>query len=262
MAMQSRMQLIPSTGVLIGALAAAVVAAVLVNLYIAGVKSQYTEGAVSIYVLKEPLKEGQPLLAKHLTVKRYPAAFKDAFEKAMKPGDEGLLKDRTAPRNMGEGQPIFYGDLYGEDITELPVIVGRGYDLLTIPVQADSSPGRQLQPGSYVRIYAVFDDDPDPRKELPIIREVIRNVQVRAVDGSTRPIPADKRARYDNISILVTQDQAQKLLQIQQVTLQKQFTITVTQRPEQMEDLEPEINREVLKYIEPSRLTAPAPPVS
>ncbi|HUX15646.1 MAG TPA: hypothetical protein VMW52_04185, partial [Phycisphaerae bacterium] len=77
-----------------------------------------------------------------------------------------------------------------------------------------------------------------------------------------RPIPADKRARYDNISILVTQDQAQKLLQIQQVTLQKQFTITVTQRPEQMEDLEPEINREVLKYIEPERLTAPAPPVS
>ncbi len=260
MAMQSRMQLIPSTGVLIGAVAAAVVAAVLVNLYIAGVKSQYTEGAVSIYVLKEPLKEGQLLLPKHLTVKRYPAAFKDAFEKALKPGDEGLLKDQTAPRNMGEGQPIFYGDLYGEDITELPVIVGRGYDLLTIPVQADSSPGRLLQPGGYVRIYAIFNDaPPGSRTEVPKTLEVIRNVQVRAVDGSSRPIPSDKRTRYDNISILVTQDQAQKLLQIQQVTLQKQFTITVTQRPEQTEDLEPEINTEVLKYIEPERMTAPAP---
>jgi len=260
MAARTSMQLVPSTGVLIGAVLAAVVAAVLVNLYIAGVKSQYTAGAVSIFVLKEPVKEGQPLLPKQFRAVTVPAAFRDAFEKALKPGDEQMLSGKTAPRNMGEGQPIFYGDLYAEAITELPVIVGRGYDLVTIPIQSDSAGG--LQPGGYVRIFGVFDDDPDPRKEQPATVEVLRNVQVRLVDGSAKPIPADKRARYDNISILVTEDQAKKLLQIEQVMLQKQFIITGTRRPEQMEDLEPEINREVLKYIEPERLTAPAPPLS
>lgn len=226
MAMQSRMQLIPSTGILIGAIAAGIAAAFLVNLYIAGVKSEYTEGAIEIYVLKEPLEEGQPLLEKHLKTVRIPSVFEEAFKGALKPIDKGLLKDQTAPRKMGAGQPIFYGDLYDVGIMELPVIVGRGYDLVTIPIETRSASG--LQPGGYVRIYAVFDDDPDPRKELLMIRDVLRNVQVRAVDGSTRPIPADKRARYDTISILVTEDQALKIRQLQQVMSQKEFTIDLS----------------------------------
>jgi len=259
MAASSRMQLIPSTGVLVGAIAAGVVAAVLVNVYIGSVESRYTAGSMSIYVLKEPVKEGQPLLVKQLTTVRVPRIFEKAFEKALKPGEEGYLRDKTAPRSMGEGQPVFYGDLYEEGVLELPINPARGYDLLTIPVQSDNSPGRQLQPGGYVRLYAVFDLDPDPRKEQRETLDVIENVQVRAVDGSTRPIPADKRARYDNISILVTQAQAKQLLQIQDVMVEKSFIVTVTHRPERVEELEPKINPDVLRFIE-SRGTVPPLP--
>ena len=255
MAASSRMQLIPSTGVLLGAIAAGVVAAVLINVYIGSVESRYTAGSMSIYVLKEPVKEGQSLLAKQLTTVRVPRIF----EKALKPGEEGYLRDKTAPRSMGEGQPIYYGDLYEEGVTELPVNPGQGYDLLTIPVQSDNSPGRQLQPGGYVRLYTVFDLDPDPRKEQRETLDVIENVQVRAVDGSTRPTAADKRGRYDNISILVTQAQAKQLLQIQDVMVEKSFVVTVTHRPERVEELEPKINPEALRFIESRGTVSPLP---
>jgi len=259
MAASNRMQLIPSTGVLLGAIAAGVVAAVLINVYIGSVESRYTAGSMSIYVLKEPVKEGQSLLVKQLTTVRVPRIFEKAFEKALKPGEEGYLMNKTAPRTMGEGQPIFYGDLYEEGVIELPINPRRGEDLLTIPVQSDNSPGRQLQPGGYVRLYAVFDLDPDPRKEQRETMDVIENVQVRAVDGSTRPTAADKRGRYDNISILVTQDQAKKLLQIQDVMVEKSFIVTVTHRPDSVVELEPKINPEVLRFIESRGTVSPLP---
>jgi len=259
MAATSRMQLIPSTGVLLGAIAAGVVAAFLVNVYIGSVESRYTSGSMSIYVLKEPVKEGQSLNVKQLTTVRVPPIFENAFKKALKPGEEGYLMDKTAPRAMGEGQPIYYGDLYEERDIELPVNPGQGYDLLTIPVQSDNSPGRQLQPGGYVRLYAVFDLDPDTQKEQRETLDVIENVQVRAVDGSTRPTAADKRARYDNISILVTQVQAKQLLQIQDVMVEKSFVVTVTHRPDRVQDLEPKINPEVLRFIESRGTVSPLP---
>jgi len=259
MTASSRMQLIPSTGVLLGAIAAGVVAAVLINVYIGSVESRYTAGSMSIYILKEPVKEGQSLLVKQLTTVRVPRIFEKAFEKALKPGEEEYLRDKTAPRSMGEGQPIFYGDLYEESVIEYPINPGQGYDLLTIPVKADNSPGRQLQPGGYVRLYGVFNDSPDPRKPNRTMMDIIENVQVRAVDGSTRPIPADKRARYDNISILVTQDQAIKLLRIQDVLVDGSFTVTVTHRPDQVRELEPKINPEVLRFIESRGMVSPLP---
>ncbi|MCX7017204.1 MAG: hypothetical protein NTW86_32345, partial [Candidatus Sumerlaeota bacterium] len=70
----------------------------------------------------EPVKEGQSLLVKQLTTVRVPRIFEKAFEKALKPGEEGYLRDKTAPRSMGEGQPIFYGDLYEEGVT-VPLII-------------------------------------------------------------------------------------------------------------------------------------------
>ncbi len=257
MAASSRMQLIPSTGVLLGAIAAGVAAAVLINVYIGSVESRYTAGSMNIYVLKEPVKEGQSLNVKQLTTVRVPRIFEKAFEKALKPGEEGYLMDKTAPRAMGEGQPIYYGDLYEERIVDLAINPGRGEDLLTIPVQSDNSPGRQLQPGGYVRLYAVFYLDA-ARKERQIL-DVIENVQVRAVDGSTRPAAAGQRARYDNISILVPQDMAEKLLRIQDKTVDSSFIVTVTHRPERVQDLEPKINPDVLQFIESRGMVSPLP---
>ena len=263
MATWKRSELIPSGGVLVAAIGAAVVAVILMYVYIGRVERQYTAGSIPIYVVREEMiKQGEAVREKDLRVVRIPEVFKDAFEKALRPGkDEGLL-GRTTSRTLGKGQPVFYGDLYEEeDVTEPPVEVRRGYDLLTIPVQADTSPGRQLQPNGYVRVYAIFDEDPDPRTEQRVTKEVIRNVQVRAVDGSTRPLPADRRARYDNISIMVTRDQAEKLLEIQDRMVGKSFIITVTHRPESPDELEPQINPEVLRFLGSGRFGAETMPL-
>jgi Flp pilus assembly protein CpaB len=254
------MQLIPSTGVLLGAIAAGVVAAVLVNVYIGNVESRYTAGSMRVLVAKEKIAQGQPLNAKLFKEEYVTGPWTNVFDGALKPENARLLDGtKTAPRPIGAGEPIFYGDLYDEGAPDPLINPSRGYDLLTIPVQSDNSPGRQLQPGGYVRLYAVFDLDPDPRKEQRETMDVIENVQVRAVDGSTRPIPADKRARYDNISILVTQDQAIKLLRIQDVLVDGSFTVTVTHRPDQVRELEPKINPEVLRFIESRGMVSPLP---
>ena len=89
--------------------------------------------------------------------------------------------------------------------------------------------------------------------------DVIENVQVRAVDGSTRPMAADKRGRYDNISILVTQAQAKQLLQIQDVMVEKSFIVTVTHRPDSVTELEPKINPDVLRFVESRGTVSPLP---
>jgi len=260
MAVSSRMQLIPSTGVLLGAIAAGVVAAVLINVYIGSVESRYMGESMKVLVAREKIAEGQPLIAKLFKEEPVTGPWTKVFGSALKPENARLLDGtKTAQRPIGAGEPIFYGDLYEELGIEPPVNPGRGYDLLTIPVQSDTSPGRQLQPGGYVRLYAIFDLDPDPRKEQRETLDVIENVQVRAVDGSTRPTPADKRARYDNISILVTQAQAKQLLQIQDVMVGKSFVVTVTHRPERVEELEPKINPEVLRFIESRGVVSPLP---
>jgi len=251
MAASSRMQLIPSTGVLLGAIAAGVAAAILIIVYIGSVESRYKGESMKVLVARDKITVGQPLNAKLFTEKPVTGPWTEVFAGALKPENASLLDGtKTALRPIGAGEPIFWGDLYPEDVMELPINPRRGEDLLTIPVQSDNSPGRQLQPGGYVRLYAAFDLDPDPRKEQRETMDVIENVQVRAVDGSTRPVAADKRGRYDNISILVTQDQAKKLLQIQDVMVEKSFVVTVTHRPDQVKDLEPKINPEVLRFIE------------
>ena len=260
MAASSRMQLIPSTGVLLGAIAAGVVAAVLVNVYIGNVESRYTAGSMRVLVTKEKIAQGQPLNAKLFKEEYVTGPWTKVFDGALKPENASLLDGtKTALRPIGAGEPIFWGDLYPEDVVELLINPRRGEDLLTIPVQSDNSPGRQLQPGGYVRLYAVFDLDPDPRKEQRETLPVIENVQVRAVGGSTRPTAADKRANYDNIGILVTQDQAIKLLQIQDVMVEKSFVVTVTHRPDKVEELEPKINPDVLRFIESRGTVSPLP---
>jgi len=250
MAKLKRAELIPSVGVLAAAIGCGVVAAFLVNLYIGRIEANYAGTAIHVLQLRRDVPAGKAIQrpdVKAVGVSRY---FAKAFERAFKPEDIETLVGRQAPRNLKEGQVLYYGEFQEESVGELAVNPQMGYDLLTIPIETDNSPGRQLQPGYYVRIYAVFWRDPEQgKKGGQVTEEVIRNVQVRAVDGSTRPIPADKRTRYDNITILVTRGQAKTLLKLQNRMARKSFIVTVTHRPREMEALEPEINDVVLEYL-------------
>jgi len=250
MAKLKRAELIPSIGVLAAAIGCGVVAAILVNLYIGRIKANYAGTAFRVLQLRRDVPAGKAIKRQDVKAVGVSPYFEKAFEKAFKPKDIDLLLGKQAPRNLTAGQVLYYGEFQEESVGELAVNPQMGYDLLTIPIETDNSPGRQLQPGYYVRIYAVFWKDPDQgKKGGQVTEEVIRNVQVRAVDGSTRPIPADKRTRYDNITILVTRAQAKTLLELQNRMARKSFIVTVTHRPREMEALEPEIDDAVLEYL-------------
>jgi len=246
-------QLIPSTGVLVAAIAAAILAAILVNIYIGYAESAYEAGAITVLQLREDVEKGAPILDRHIQIRKIPKVLQDAFERAVKANEkDGVVVGKRAPRKLHKGQILFYADFIREAGDELAINPPKGFEVVTIPISADNTLGRQLQPGGYVTVYGDFDFDPDPKKEDVQIKAVLTNVQVRGIGGSADV--TDKSRSYDNIQLVVKQSQVRQLLQIQKLLRARRFTVTVSHRAEGAVAADPEINKEVLSLIEKSVL--------
>jgi len=260
-------QWIPSGGVLVVAIAAAVLAAILVNVYIGYAKSEYALGSQPFYRLTADVAKGEPVRARDLESVPIPKTLVPAFEAAkfVTADAKGqAILDRRAPRNLRKGEFLRVPEFMEEGFEELNV--PKGYELFTIPISADSAAlGQLLQPGRYVTIRGEFDTSPDPKKPNLEIKTVMENVQVKALGGSTAPV-AEKARTYDKIQIQVRSSQVKQLEQIQRLLTHKQFTISLTSNPEGA-SVEPEISREVLPLIErprgaPTAPLVPLPPIN
>jgi len=260
MASSKEMQWIPSGGVLAVAIGAALVAAILVNVYIGHVRSQYEEGSRQFYQLKDRVDKGSPIQERNLTLVRIPKLLEPAFKMAAGADDPAgrMLIGRKAPRNMSPGEFLWFYEFKEEgagEITHIP----KGYELVTIPISADNPFGQQLQPGGYVNIRGEFEVGSDPKRSEVKVMTVMENVQVKALGGSAEPV-ALKARTYDNVQIMVRSSQAKQLLEIQRFLKTKRFALGVTSQPEGAA-VEPEISKEVLNLIEkPRGAAAPALP--
>jgi len=256
MAPSKEMQWIPSGGVLAVAIGAALVAAILVNVYIGHVRSQYEDGSKQFFQLKDRVDKGSPIQERNLTLVRIPRLLEPAFEKVAQNDSGGrLLIGRKAPRNMAPGEFLLFYEFKEEgagEITHIP----KGYELVTIPINTDNPFGQQLQPGGYVNIRGEFEVGSDPKKSEVRVMTVMENVQVKALGGSAEPV-AQRARTYDNIQIMVRSSQAKQLLEIQRFLKTKRFALGVTSQPDSAA-VEPEISKEVLNLIEKPR-TAAAP---
>jgi len=256
MANPKGLQLIPSTGVLVLAVGAALLAAVLVNIYIGYAKSEYQMGSKTFLQLQEDVEKGAPMMDRHLRPILVPKPILSAFERAVKAEDkDGVVIGKRAPRKLHKGQILFYADFIQEVGEEGGLNPQKGYELFTIPISPDNALGRQLQPGSYVTVYGDFNVDPDPKKEDIRVLPVLSYVQVRALAGLTTAPEPGKAIAYDNIQVVVRESQVRQLLQIQKLLKFRRFTLTMAHTPEGSESkMEPEINKEVLALIEKTRL--------
>jgi Flp pilus assembly protein CpaB len=261
MASSKEMQWIPSGGVLAVAIGAALVAAILVNVYIGHVRSQYEAGSKQFFRLHDKVDKGSPIQERNLDRVRIPHLLEidKAFEKVAQDDENGrLLIGRKAPRNMAAGEFLLFYEFKEEGAGEITHI-SKGYELVTIPINADNPFGQQLQPGGYVNIRGEFEVGSDPKKSEVKVMTVLENVQVKALGGSAEPV-AQRARNYDNIQIMVRSTQAKQLLEVQRFLKTKRFALGVTSQPDGSA-VEPEISKEVLNLIEkPRAAAAPALP--
>jgi hypothetical protein len=256
MAQSKEMQWIPSGGVLAVAIGAALVAAILVNVYIGRVRSQYEVGSKQFFQLRDPVAKGNPIQKNNLVRVPIPRILEPAFKRAAEDDDNGrLLIGRKAPRDMSPGEFLWYNEFKEEGAGKIRII-RPGYELITIPIAPDNPLGQQLEVGAYVNIFGEFDIGSDPKKPQIEIKKVMENVQVKALGGSAESVTQTRRT-YDNIQIEVQPLQAKQLFQIQMNLLKgsRRFTLTLAGQGEG----EPVISKEVQNLLEkPRGAAAPA----
>jgi Flp pilus assembly protein CpaB len=248
MAKSKEMQWIPSGGVLAAAIGAALLAAILVNVYISYVKSQYEQGARQFIQLKETIDAGTPIADRHLKVVLVPRPFLEALKRAIELKDkESLAIGKRAPRRMYEGEFLFAPDFLPRGEEEILAKPPAGYVMVTIPVDPGASLGPQLQPGAFVNIYGDFNVSGDERRKDIKILPVIDNVMVKALEGSAKAV-SEKNRSYNNIQIVVRESQARELMQIQRAVESKHFTIALAHQPEGTAP-EPVVGKDVLDLV-------------
>ncbi len=219
---------IPSGGVLIVAVAAAVVAAVLLNIYISLVEAPY-DVTVPFLALKENVAKGQAIEEGHLKIVQVPQPLieGDAFDRFVRLNDKGVVLREKAHWDLRKGDWLTYRDVgKGEEVPvlrELP----EGFQMLTIDIEPEPA----LQPGAFVTIRGRFDMQPDNRTEEIEVRDVLYDVQVKAVGGSAKAVE-DRRRSTDNIQIFLQKDNVKRLLQIKERMASDRFLVTIQRSPE------------------------------
>lgn len=245
-------QAFPSAGVLVAAIVAALLAVILMQLYISNEIRSVTGNAFEVLQLRANVKSGDEIRESHLTQARVPAAFEKAFERALRAEERNLVINQKAPRNMYEGE-VLYAPMFKVDTAESLhniIDVRKGYELVSIPVDKDTSVGGQLQPGSYVTVRGIFEQTPDDKKEDLEVVTVLNNVRVATIDGSAQVLPAARRGKYDRIGIELKPDQADLLLELLLKEHRNRFQITLPSQPDVDVRVEPKINQDVVrKYL-------------
>jgi len=108
-------------------------------------------------------------------------------------------------------------------------------------------------------IMGAFDINPEDRKEDRRIMDVLYNIQVKAVGGSSEATEVKRRAD-NNITVELKQTQIRQLLQIKESLVDKHFIVSLSPSPTGRAG-EPKFSDEILDYIaQLNRVVPPATP--
>ena len=212
---------------MIVAVVAAVLAAILLNVYIGLIEAPYKE-TEPFLALKKHVAEGEVLEEEHLKVVEVPRPLleNDAFKRFVRLEHKDNVLRQRLRWNVPEGNWLAYRDV-GKG-SEVPVLddLPEGYEMMTIDIEPEPS----VVTGVFVNIRARFDMNPEDRKEQIEVLDVLYDVQVKAVEGLQEP--DDRRRSADNIQICLPKDYAKQLLQIKERMVSERFLVTVRRSPE------------------------------
>ena len=199
MANPSATHWLPSGGVLVVAIIAAILAAVLVNVYIGYAESGYKNSSKAVFQLTENVDEGKPVELRQVKRVLVPKYWEGAFDQAIPDNDVGqaILGKDKARRRLTAGEILWYSDFLGKgsEVETLP----RGFALMSVTINPDTSLGELLQPGGYIQLTGDIEIEVDGKKLDLGTQTIMDNVQVKALGGSTEPVAKGKIRSYGNI---------------------------------------------------------------
>jgi len=236
------------------ALALALLAVILVNLYVAMIKRQAHEGEFTVYRLVTRYKSGQKLSAKDVQPVRIPRRYMDSFEGAVMEDsaddDQALTAVvGTRLRSPARRNQFLTHDLFTDPhLTEMDTRITQGMRLVALPVNPRALPG-SLQPGMYVDIEAQFPGG--GLNILPVMERVeVFSVGSRTVAGDARSTGRSQR-NFTTISLQVGPDDATSLEKIKKLVI-GDFELHMRNPADNSTPKIPEggINPQVLKLID------------
>lgn len=218
---------IPSGGVLIVAIIAAVVAAVLLNVYISLIEAPYRD-KVEFFILKNDVPKGKTIERADLDKVAIP-----------KPLTEGVLFERYAKAVYDSavfGKPARYDLLKGNLLHNRDVLEGaeyamvkdlqEGYEMVTVEIEPEPS----LQPGMFVTLRGYFDLNPDKKIEDIQPFDVLYDVQVRAIGGYAEAVD-DRKRSMDNIQVFLPREHGKRLMELEKMMFSTRFKVAIQATP-------------------------------
>jgi hypothetical protein len=260
MAKSTDTQWIPSGSVLAVAIAAALVAAILVNIYIGYVKSDYEAGGKEFYQLRERVSKGDKILPRNVNKITIPEVLVKAFTSAgivSADASATTVINEKAPRDMAAGEFLFWSDFKKTESLDIPL--RRGYELMTIRVSPDSDMGLMLQVGGYINIRGRFDLSSDPKNPNIEPLYVMKNVQVKSINGSREP-RSEKSRTPDTIQIEIPGTQVKQMDSVQILLKSKGFLINAVAQPDVTS--EPTFEPDILAYLRRQSMGKAPPPTT
>ncbi len=210
---QSTLSQTGNTRLLIAALVTALIAVVLVNLYVQSTRRSLTQDTFTVFRLLVSKQAGDELETRDVEAVLMPNSFRDAFNAAVAANERGepMRVGDTLTRAVDAGdflrEPMF-DDVRTSDEFNL---VTRGMRGVALPVDARSLPA-PLRPEMLIDLEAAFPMPQGPPRILPVMEQV----RIVSIDDRTR---LSQRTRGGSsggsrITIEVTPEQATQLLTV------------------------------------------------
>lgn len=205
-----------STRLVIVAVVLAVLAVILVNAYIAVVRTQARGGEFIVYRLKHSVEVGEKFSNNDVIPMRVPDRFKSSFPTAI--DEQGLTTNLGGTfYRPADRYAVVTSDLFRDPTKEeLDRKIADNRRGVALPVDSRGVPAG-LRPGVYVDITAPFTGT----GSLPRVLTIMERVQVLAVgdwsivsDSTARHNRDARRGSFSTITIAVTPDQAAQLASI------------------------------------------------
>jgi Flp pilus assembly protein CpaB len=199
------------------ALALGVLAMVLNLAYIQLVKSQVSEGTLTVYQFNRPIKANRPLQRDDLTPRRIPESFRDSVQ-AMGWVLESDLSNRigmSLQEDVPQGAMLSFSQFQLNANRRMDEQITRDKRLISLPINSRTVPGA-LRVGMYVDIEAPFSTGGSYAQILP----VLEHVQIQALGTQTivDQEAGDRPTRsYQTITIEVSPEEATQMATIQRL---------------------------------------------
>lgn len=245
-----------STQLVVVGLVIAIVAVILVNVYVELRAASEREDTFNAFQFKFPKNRGDVITEKDVELVRIPTQFGDGFGKS-------LIKESSPGSGTpdgGWGQELEQNVLAGEILRASMMLrqdrfsagseVERGYRIFPLKVNSRDQPPN-LSAGNYIDVLGAFNRRSTGFSEAKVIMERIEVLRVGARLNS-QDEDGSRVLRYSNISIAVKPEDVPKLMVIESAILNNEFDIVVRNKDDRalsFGDEEGQLNPEVLERL-------------